>query len=1525
MKLSISDASLENVRLHYIDAVAGNDVWAQIGNLSTTFDSIDVDVPHVDIESLIVRNIRIRARQTKPLLTPEPLSKDLAEARQPTSMQLGFGTIDLSKVHIDYSNEVSALFTNIAIGQLKGKGRNLDLQRNRFHLEELLLNNTTADIRVGKTSTAKAVAKEASQEVTAQAQQGFHFITDRIRLDNNTIRFNNDAAPRMSYGMDYAHLDAKALTLHIDQFVLSTDSIGGHITKGSFREKSGFVLEELSGELLYAHNQSYLKDLYIKTPGSEIKRSLVLEYASFDALTRNFPQTVMNVELVDSRLQVKDILTFAPQLRSNPALRNPNDVWYLNLVASGTLNRLFVEDLRFNGLRDTRIDASGTLVGLLNPNQAGGNLTIRQLHTTQTDLALFTGRRLSTPQLALPETFDISGTVNGNAGRLQTNLDVRTSLGNLAVNGTLANIMNPARASYNATIRTNALQLGTMLRQQGQIGSLSGSFVVNGSGLTPEAMNARFRGNVAAVGFNRYTYRNLRFDGTYGGNRFRVQANANDPNADFNLVVNGSLGGSPSFTINGMVDSVKTMALNFTPQPLVFRGRINGTVNNLNPDYLDADLQITNALLVSEAYRLPLDTLLFTSGRNGNQNFMRLQSDIANLVIEGVYRFSDLGKIIQNSVQPHFQVAPQRAIATAPYDFSFRADVVYNPIYRAFVPGFTAMDPLHAEGSFSSGGGMTLMSTTSYLAMSGSEFNNVNLRANTSDSGLRVEGVVGHLKSGKSFDVYNARLNATASNNVIDFLVGIDDANARNKYILSGVLNQPSRGTYALSLRPDNLLLNYERWGINPGNQLVLAPNSITANNFVLEKGGQFLRIQSLDGLGTPLQVSFTDFRLATLTGFVKSDSLLADGVLNGQVTFQNLTSNPVFTSNLNIRDLSLRQDTIGNVALQVSTEGGNRYNTNATITGRGNDIALTGYFAPAGQTVNLNLDLDVRALQLNTMEGAMATAITNASGAVNGRVSVRGSTADPRIQGKLNFDTASFALTMLGSQFFINNETLSVTENGFFFDDFTVRDSANNRLNIDGNILTSNFINYDFSLGVQASNFMVMNSTKAQNKIYYGRMVVSTDLRIAGTEETPVVDGSIVVNEGTNLSVVIPQRDQGLVSREGVVEFVDMDAPGNDTLFRQYDSLNQSSLRGFDIAANIEVRREAILNVIIDEANGDFLNVQGDALLSAGVDPSGKITMVGNYTLQSGAYELSFNFLRRRFEIEKGSTITWTGEPTSAQLNVTAIYVANTAPLDLVENQLTLTGAARNTYLQRLPFEVHLTMTGELMRPIIDFDILLPENRNYGVSNDIIAQVQGRLNQLRQDEGEINKQVFSLLLLGRFVGENPFQSSGGGFSAGAYARQSVSRLLTEQLNNLAGGLIAGVDVNFDVQSADDYTTGERRNRTDLNVGLSKRLLNDRLKVTVGSNFQLEGPQNSNQRSNNIAGNIALDYQLSRNGRYLIRFFRRNQYEGVVDGYIIENGLSFIISVDFNRISEIFQRGKRAEATQRANQTENQK
>lgn len=1513
MKLNISDVSLDNINLKYSDVITGNDMYAHIGTFSATIDTLDPYAQHFDIPTIIARNVTAHIKQTKPLVKPKPLAVDIAEATQPSSMLFDLGTIDLSKINIDYSNDVSAFYTTLNLGQVKGTERLIDLQNNRIYFDQLSMNNSKVAIRLGDKQETQAVKQKVNQEVEAQKQAGWDFKIANLDLDNNKLKYDDDNQPRQKYGMDYAHVNADDLSLSVDNFIMNDDSIAAKINKGSVKEKSGFELDALQGDLLYASNQTFLRNIYIKTPGSEIQRSAELHYASFDALAKEFEKTVFNVNIVNTRVQVKDILLFAPQLRNNPALKDPNDVMYVNIVGNGTLNQLSFQKLQFSGLRNTQLDANGTLSGLMNPKEAGGNFRINRFHTTQTDLALFTGQRLSTPQINLPEEFDINGTISGNAGRLHTNLNVNSSAGFIGVNGNFSGLMNPKATTYNASIRTSGLRLGSVLRQQDMIGSVSGNFLLNGRGLTPEAINTKFTGNISSLGYNNYQYRNIKASGSLRGTTFNVKTNINDPNIDLDLVIAGNFSDNPAFKINGIVDSIKLQPLHFTADPMIFHGRIDGSVANLNADNPDIDVLITKALFVSNGDRLPLDTVQLNSGRNDTANYIQLKSDIANAMLVGQYRLTELASIIQNTIQPYFTVTPPaKKPEVHPYNFRLTADVVYTPILSSFIPELTTMETIHADGSFATGQGMNVTVTTPYILYNGNEMHNLNVKAFTSEKGLQVNGTIARLKSGNSFDVYNARINAIALHNNIDFNLGIDDASSKNKYYLSGLVSQPVTGTYAIKLRPDSLLLNYELWSVTPGNQITISPTAITANNFVLQKGDQRLSIASVgSGNPPPLQINFNSFRLATITGFIKADSTLVDGVMNGNVTLPNIIKNPVFTSDLTIADLSMRNDTLGDVKAQVNSNG-SRYNTNIALTGRGNDVAITGTFAPAGNDVDLDLNLNVRALQLHTMEGAMASVINNASGAVRGNVKIGGTSSKPAINGDLNFDNASFAISMLGTQFRVDNEKISVTNDGLTFDNFTVRDSSDNKLTIDGNILTSNFINYNFNLSVNANNFMVLNSTKRQNDLYYGKLNISTNLHVAGTETNPVVDGSLTVNDGTNLSIVVPQEDPGVVQRDGIVEFVDMDNPESDSLFlASSDSLNNANVLGMNITANIEVKKEAILNVIIDPANGDFLNVRGEAVISAGVDPSGKITMVGNYSLEEGSYQISYNFIQRKFDIVKGSTITWTGEPTTAQLNVQAIYIANTAPIDLVEQQVEASNAAiRNTYLQKLPFQVHLNLTGELLKPVVAFDITLPSNQNYGVSNDIVTAVQSRLDQIRQDEGELNKQVFAVLLLGRFVGENPFKSEGAAFNAASYARQSVSNLLTEQLNQLAAGLIQGVDINFNVTSTDDYTTGSLQNRTDLNVGLSKRLLNDRLKISVGNNFQLEGPQNTRSQGNNIAGNIAVDYQLSRDGRYMLRFYRKNEYEGIVDGYIIETGLSFILSADYNRLRQLLHKRK---------------
>ena len=327
---------------------------------------------------------------------------------------------------------------------------------------------------------------------------------------------------------------------------------------------------------------------------------------------------------------------------------------------------------------------------------------------------------------------------------------------------------------------------------------------------------------------------------------------------------------------------------------------------------------------------------------------------------------------------------------------------------------------------------------------------------------------------------------------------------------------------------------------------------------------------------------------------------------------------------------------------------------------------------------------------------------------------------------------------------------------------------------------------------------------------------------------------------------------------------------------------------------------------IVVDERNGDVVHIQGEAHLNGGIDASGKTNLTGTYIVETGSYNLAYATVKRTFKFRKGSTITWTGDPTSANIDLTAIYVANVPPIDLVQQQLggDNTSANATQYKQKLPFNVDLNLKDQLLKPAISFDIVLPDS-SYTVSPAVVSTINDRLGQIRQDPNEMNKQVLGVLVLGHFIGDNPLQSNGGSTGINGAIRGSVSSLLSDQLNKLAGNLIGGVQLSFDLTSGADYSTGVQQNRTDLNVGLSKQFLNDRVTVTVGNNFNLEGQNQPGQKTTDIAGNISVNYKLTQDGRYLVRAYRKDEFI-VIEGQVVETGVGFSLTYEYNRFKELF-------------------
>jgi len=1080
-------------------------------------------------------------------------------------------------------------------------------------------------------------------------------------------------------------------------------------------------------------------------------------------------------------------------------------------------------------------------------------------------------------------------------------------------------------AIYEAYLETRELDLGYLLNKKDVVGAITSAFTVKGKGLDKSTADATIDGTVTAASIKQYIYRDLRLNGSIA--RQKVTIHAGIANPDIHLVLDATSDISstnPSIQLHTVIDSIKTKALHLTEDNITYRGEINADFVNAHPDSLDGKLYITRSLLVKGDYRIQLDTLQMIAGRNDIGRFIDIKTDGINASLAGQYKISEMGKIVQRTIQPYFSImGNDSGTIKEPYNFTLKAEIVNSHVLQAIVPDLQRFDSATFVSHFTNDSGLNAMLDLPVVQVGTNHIKNLRVKAVTENKRLKIDAMVQQFSSGDKLAMYNTTVSSVIADNKIDYTIDVKDHARKERYKIAGLFQRLHKDSYLFALKRDSLLLNYDRWEISPGNSIELTNNSILVSDFNLNRNNEKLIISSdSTKKDYPLQVSFSDFKLETLTSFIQPDSTLIGGLLNGNLVLTQALQQPSFTGDLTIKDLNLRKDTAGDVRLLVNHTTANTFNAELSITGRGNDVVLNGNYYTGDVADNFDLLLNMKQLSLSTVEAFSQGAIRESTGFVNGQFKIKGGLNQPKINGSLNFVQASFKPSQLNNRFTIDGEKFEVNEQGIRFNDFSIKDSSNNELTLNGTAATTNFSNYNFDFTIRSNNFQALNSTRKDNKLFYGRLFFSSNLNVKGTEKSPVVDGRVTINDNTKLTVVLPQEEPGVTEREGVIEFVDLDNPANDSLFlKNYDTLNTFALKGMDISVNVVIRKEAELNLIVDEGSGDFLNVKGEAQLTGGIDPSGKITLAGTYELDEGSYQLTFNLLRRKFNIRKGSKIVWEGEPTKAEVNITGAYETSTAPLDLVKDQL---GPAseneRNTYLQKLPFEVILKMTGKLLEPIITFDIVLPGDKEYNVSPAIVSTVQTKLEMLRQETGELNKQVFALLLLNRFVGENPFNSSGSGATAETLVRQSASKLLTEQLNRLAENLVEGVDLNFDVQSADDYTTGQRKDRTDLNVGLSKRLLNDRLTVTVGSNFELEGVQNSNRSSSNIAGNVNVNYRLSKDGRYMLKAYRKNEYQGVIDGYIIETGVGFIITVDYNQFKEFFQKKKFRRAGQKREQ-----
>jgi hypothetical protein len=538
------------------------------------------------------------------------------------------------------------------------------------------------------------------------------------------------------------------------------------------------------------------------------------------------------------------------------------------------------------------------------------------------------------------------------------------------------------------------------------------------------------------------------------------------------------------------------------------------------------------------------------------------------------------------------------------------------------------------------------------------------------------------------------------------------------------------------------------------------------------------------------------------------------------------------------------------------------------SLYGEKNSANIIGTYNIFDATIDLTAD--VQSLELRIADPFLETLIHDSKGLLQGSVDITGEAFSPEINGSLQFIDASTIIDFLQTRYTILENNLEFKNRSIDFGTIKLLDPSNNTATLSGQIHYQNILNADLDLTFQTDRFQIINTTAKDNELFYGKIFVEGNAAIKGNTTLPNIISNVRTLDSTNFFIQ-PFSYEEAILNENFIIFANPETYSGDSTINMNELFQLSGI-GINLTANITITPEALLQIVVDPATGDQLVCRGNADLVLGMNSKGDLSIVGNYNLTSGQYTFVFQkVIKKEFEIDPGSTVSFIGDPMASRFNVNARYKLATPTYPLISKESgTISEFELRKAKEKSDVEILLEFTGNLEEPVTQLDIIVDKDQG---SSQIGGAVARKLTQLRENESDQNLQIFSLLLFDAFVSldnSNDKFVENTGVNVGL---STVSNLLTNQLNQLAKKFIKGVDLDFGI---DSYRSGyDNTTITELQVGLRKKLLDDRLSIYVGGSLNNEAQEfiDPTQNSNSTySGDFVVEWKLTKEGDYQLRF-----------------------------------------------------
>lgn len=1266
----------------------------------------------------------------------------------------------------------------------------------------------------------------------------------------------------------------------------TADTLSLNIKSLSFNEKSGFELKKFSSEIFGSSKGATIQYVDIEMPATKLSLSdIELKYDSLSQF-KNFTEKVkFKIPINRSSINLSDLTAFVPEFEK---LTEFVDV---SAVITGSISNLKIKQLELKHGKTFYLNSDIEISGLPSIQDAFIYTDIKDFTVNKNEIQDFISRITKKP-LILPKELNnlgmirYKGNITGFLSNLVTFGSMKTSIGTISTDILLKFENDLKDLTYSGSLKTNNLQINKLLNSD-KIGGITMNISTKGVKLAEKPFKGMVKGEINSLDLLAYNYKDINLDGKYDGSGFDGSISVNDPNiiADFKGIIDLTKK-LPVFDFDLKVENANLNALNFTKQyvgsSLSFTGKTNMT--GKTADDINGFVSFNNITFTNKNKTLNIDAIKFSSRISPDFTNFSINSDFLNGTFAGQFSYSKVPAIVNNILKNYLP-----SLATNNTEKLNINDDIAIDLKISNTKSITEVLELPFELN-----GTTLLKGNIY-----NNTNKINFEADVpkfryekqefEKITLTIENVGKLLKMNtrgqmlQKNGITNLFANAIASSDTISSSVGWQSdsktvTNAGEISTLARLRNEDGNIAAKIEFKPSQLIIADSIWSIKKSSIDLNADSTIKINKFRFENNAQYI---FADGLiskksGNNIKIAMNDINLNFIFQLLKLKSINIGGNVTGNASLLTKENQPIFLADLRVKNATLNNDSIGNAHIKSTWDNANsQMILNANFVKSNNDSigVAKGIFEPKSDSLDVVFDL--KGLPISFLQRYFEGVVSNVKGYGYGKLRMFGPTKTIGFEGVAFIDKAQMTVNVLKTSYFFN-DTVRLTRKTIELKNIEFFDAERNKGTLNGIVHHNGlFQKMNYYVNIKAKNIIGIDTQSRDNDYFYGKAYTSGTVNITGNDN----ECSIVVN-----AVTQPKSkafiQMGGASTASDNSFIRFESP-TEALATSAQKVVDKNRFNTKVDLNIDVTTDADMQLIVDPKAGDVIAGRGSGSLRVQFDTFSDIKLYGTYTISSGYYLFTLQtIVRKEFKIDSGSTLSWTGDPFGAKVNIRAIYPLTASLSNIIENT-ELSSSARRT---SMPVNCILKLTDDLMTPNIKFEIDLP------TADESLKQ---RVRSVINTEEMMNRQIAYLLVANSFYNPNQVTTANQ-----AVLSSFATSTLSAHLNNFIQKTFKSDMLSFGL----DW---QQTNSTD-NQYKAQVMLQPNERITLNGNVGIRDDNFVVNPEDRYMWDVDFEYSLTDNGKLRFKAYSHTIDRSQLKEAKTTQGMGFVYKEDFQSISEMF-------------------